>query len=163
MSKMETIIATVLLIIFGTSMHFVHHVPFFNHFLGYIFPVVESVMAHMKMVFYPMLLLGIYLAVSRRDIREIGAPVLASLAVMPLIILVFFAYWIFVRHELMALDIVIYISAMVLAIQLAKRWRVKPFVRNNWGLWIVVAILTILATGFLTYNAPDWIIFEDMG
>ena len=150
MSKKETIIATVLLIIFGTSMHFVHHVPFFNHFLGYIFPVVESVMAHMKMVFYPMLLLGIYLAVSRRDIREIGAPVLASLAVMPLIILVFF-------------DIVIYISAMVLAIQLAKRWRVKPFVRNNWGLWIVVAILTILATGFLTYNAPDWIIFEDMG
>lgn len=163
MSKKETIIATVLLIIFGTSMHFVHHVPFFNHFLGYIFPVVESVMAHMKMVFYPMLLLGIYLAVSRRDIREIGAPVLASLAVMPLIILVFFAYWIFVRHELMALDMVIYISAMVLAIQLAKRWRVKPFVRNNWGLWIVVAILTILATGFLTYNAPDWIIFEDMG
>lgn len=163
MSKKETIIATVLLIIFGTSMHFVHHVPFFNHFLGYIFPVVESVMAHMKMVFYPMLLLGIYLSLSRRDIREIGAPVLASLAVMPLIILVFFSYWIFVRHELMALDIVIYISAMVLAIQLAKRWRVKPFVRNNWGLWIVVAILTILATGFLTYNAPDWIIFEDMG
>lgn len=163
MSKKETIIATVLLIIFGTSMHFVHHVPFFNHFLGYIFPVVESVMAHMKMVFYPMLLLGIYLAVSRRDIHEIGAPVLASLAVMPLIILVFFSYWIFVRHELMALDMVIYISAMVLAVQLAKRWRVKPFVRNNWGLWIVVAILTILATGFLTYNAPDWIIFEDMG
>ena len=163
MSKKETIIATVLLILFGTSMHFVHHVPFFNHFLGYIFPVVESVMAHMKMVFYPMLLLGIYLAVSRRDIREIGAPVLASLAVMPLIILVFFSYWIFVRHELMALDMVIYISAMVLAIQLAKRWRVKPFVRNNWVLWIVVAILTILATGFLTYNAPDWIIFEDMG
>lgn len=163
MSKKETIIATILLIIFGTSMHFVHHVPFFNHFLGYIFPMVESVMAHMKMVFYPMLLLGIYLAVSRRDIREIGAPVLASLAVMPLIILVFFSYWIFVRHELMALDMVIYISAMVLAIQLAKRWRVKPFVRNNWGLWIVVAILTILATGFLTYNAPDWIIFEDMG
>ena len=163
MSKKETIIATILLIVFGTSMHFVHHVPFFNHFLGYIFPVVESVMAHMKMVFYPMLLLGIYLAVSRRDIRETGAPVLASLAVMPLIILVFFSYWIFVRHELMALDIVIYISAMVLAIQLAKRWRVKPFVRNNWVLWIVVAILTILATGFLTYNAPDWIIFEDMG
>ena len=163
MSKKETIIGTVLLILFGTSMHFVHHVPFFNHFLGYIFPVVESVMAHMKMVFYPMLLLGIYLAVSRRDIREIGAPVLASLAVMPLIILVFFSYWIFVRHELMALDMVIYISAMVLAIQLAKRWRVKPFVRNNWVLWIVVAILTILATGFLTYNAPDWIIFEDMG
>ena len=163
LSLKATIISEVVLIALGTGMHFVHHAPFFNHFLGYIFPVVESVMAHMKMVFYPMLMLGIYLAVSRRDIREIGAPVLASLAVMPLIILVFFSYWIFVRHELMALDMIIYISAMVLAVQLAKRWRVKPFVRNNWGLWIVVAILTILATGFLTYNAPDWIIFEDMG
>lgn len=47
MTRKETIIATILLIIFGTSMHFVHHVPFFNHFLGYIFPVTESVMAHM--------------------------------------------------------------------------------------------------------------------
>ena len=163
MSKKETIIAAVLLIILGTSMHFVHHVPFFNHFLGYIFPVVESVMAHMKMVFYPMLLLGIYLSVSRRDIREIGAPVLASLSVMPLIVVLFFSYWIFVRHELMALDIIIYITAMVLAILLARRWRVKPFIRDKWPLWIAVAILTIIATGALTYHAPDWIIFEDMG
>ena len=58
MSKRETITAIVLLTLIGTSMHFVHHVPFFNRFLGYIFPVKESVMAHMKMVFYPMLLWG---------------------------------------------------------------------------------------------------------
>ncbi len=43
MSRKETIVATVLLIIFGTGMHFVHHLPCFNHFLGYIFPVTESV------------------------------------------------------------------------------------------------------------------------
>ena len=120
MTKKETIIATILLIVFGTSMHFVHHVPFFNHFLGCIFPVTESVMAHMKMVFYPMLLLGIYLSLSRRDIREIGAPVLAGLAVMPLIVAVFFSYWIFVRHELMALDMLIYISAGPMGPALAR-------------------------------------------
>lgn len=37
-------------------------------------------MAHTKMVFYPSLLLSLYLVVSRRDIREIGAPVLGGLA-----------------------------------------------------------------------------------
>ena len=47
MSRKVTIIAIVLSVLIGTSMHFVHHVPFFNHFLGYIFPVKESVMAHM--------------------------------------------------------------------------------------------------------------------
>lgn len=163
MTKKETIIATVLLIVFGTSMHFVHHVPFFNHFLGCIFPVTESVMAHMKMVFYPMLLLGIYLSLSRHDIREIGAPVLAGLAVMPLIVAVFFSYWIFVRHELMALDMLIYISAMVLAVRWALCWREKPFIREKWPLWILVILLTAVATAVLTYHAPDWIVFEDMG
>ena len=120
MSRKETIIAVVLLAIIGTSMHFVHHVPFFNHFLGYIFPVKESVMAHMKMVSYPMLLLSLYLVFSRHDIREFGAPVLGGLAVMPGIILAFFSYWVFVRHELMAVDAVIYVAAMFGAVFLAR-------------------------------------------
>ena len=163
MSRKETIIATVLLILFGTSMHFVHHLPFFNHFLGYIFPVTESVMAHMKMIFYPMLLLSLYLVISRHDIKEIGAPILGGIAVMPVVIAVFFAYWVFVRHELMALDIVIYIASVVGAVLLAKRWSSCRFVREKWPLWIVVAVLVILATGYLTYHAPDWIVFADLG
>ncbi len=163
MTRKETIIATCLLIVFGTSMHFVHHVPFFNHFLGYIFPVKESVAAHMKMVFYPMLLLSLYLTVSRRDIREAGAPVLGGLAVMPLIVAAFFSYWVFVRHELMALDIAIYIASMVGAVHLAKRWRTSELVRRLWLLWIAVAVLGIIAIGVLTYHAPDWIIFADFG
>ena len=163
MTRKETIWATCLLILFGTSMHFVHHAPFFNHFLGYIFPVTESVMAHMKMIFYPMLLLSLYLVISRRNIRETGAPLLAGLAVMPLVIAVFFAYWVFVRHELLPLDIVIYVASIISAVLLAKRWRTKPFVQRNWPLWIVVAIIGIVVIGILTYHAPDWIVFADMG
>ena len=53
MSRKETVIAAILLVIIGTSMHFVHHLPCFNHFWGYIFPVKESVMAHAKMIIYP--------------------------------------------------------------------------------------------------------------
>ena len=113
MTRKETIIAIILLIIIGTSMHFVHHAPFFNHFLGYIFPVTESVMAHMKMVFYPMLLLSFFFILSRRDIREVGAPLLGGLAVIPLIIAAFFAYWIFVRHELMFLVIIIVLTGFL--------------------------------------------------
>ena len=144
-------------------MHFVHHAPFFNHFWGYIFPVTESVMAHMKMVFYPMLLLGIYLVITRRDIRQIGAPLLGGLAVMPMIVAAFFAYWVFVRHELLFLDIIIYIAAMVGAVLLAKRWSNNRFVQDNWPLWIVLTILIIFVIGYLTYHAPDWLIFRHLG
>ena len=162
MSRKETIIATCLVIIFGTSMHFVHHLPFFNHFLGYIFPVTESVMAHMKMYFYPMLLLALYLVIKHKDIREIGAPVLASLAVMVPVVAVFFSYWVFVRHELLPLDIVIYVAGMVLAVYLAARWRKSPFVRCMWPLWIAVIVITIVLIGVLTYHYPDWIVFREI-
>ena len=163
MTRKETIIAAILLIVFGTSMHFVHHVPFFNHFMGYFFPVAESVMAHMKMVFYPMLLLSLYLTISRRDIREIGAPVLGGLAVMPLIVAAFFSYWVFVHNELMLLDIVIYIASIVGAVYLANRWRTCAVVQRLWLLWIVLIVLAIIAIGVLTYHAPNWIIFADLG
>ena len=163
MSRKETIIAIALLIAFGTAMHFVHNAPWFNHFLGYIFPVTESVMAHMKMIFYPMLLLSIYMVIRHRNIKEVGAPLLGGLAVMPLIIAAFFAYWIFVRHELLPLDVVIYVAALTGAVLLAKRWRKCSFVRNWWPLWIVVIIVIIVLTGILSYNAPDWIIFADLG
>ena len=162
MSRKETVIVTFLLIIFGTSMHFVHHLPFFNHFWGYIFPVTESVMAHTKMVFYPMLLLGVWLAVSRRDIREIGAPLLAGLAVIPAMIALFFSYWIFVRHEILPVDIVIYTASMICAVLLARRWRECRIVRKNWPLWIILAAVGIFLTGYLTYHAPDWIVFAEI-
>ena len=144
-------------------MHFVHHVPFFNHFLGYIFPVSESVMAHMKMIFYPMLLLSIYLSVSRRDIKEFGAPILGGIAVMPIVVIAFFAYWVFVRHELLFLDVIIYVASMVLAVLLAKKWRGNSFVRNWWPLWVLVSIVVITLVAFLTYHAPDWLVFANLG
>ncbi|MBR5075558.1 MAG: hypothetical protein IKX28_00905 [Bacteroidales bacterium] len=162
MSRKETIWVTIILVLLGTSMHFVHHLPGFNHFWGYIFPVTESVMAHMKMIFFPMLLLAIYLAVTRRDIREFGAPILAGLAVMPAVIACFFAYWVFVRHELMALDIVIYVAAVVGAVLLARRWRKCESVRKYWPLWLALAVCCIILTGVLTYHAPDWIIFREI-
>ena len=163
MSRKETLIATVLLILFGTSMHFVHHFSFFNHFWGYIFPVQESVMAHMKMVLYPMLLLSLYLVISRRDIHEFGAPILAGLVVMPLIMVVFFSYWVFVHHELLALDIVIYVASIVCAVLLALRWRKSRFVRKFWPHWILVFIIVAFLVGYLTYHGPDWIIFANLG
>ena len=162
MSKKETAIAIILLILIGTGMHFVHHVPFFNRFLGYIFPVTESVMAHMKMVFYPMMLLSLFLMINRKDIREAGAPILGGLAVTPIIIGAFFAYWIFVRHEIMVVDIIIYVVAMVGAVHLAKVWRDSSFVRAWWPLWIALTAVIIVLTGFLTYHAPtDCILFAN--
>ena len=39
MKRLETIIVTCLVVLIGTGMHFVHHLPWFNHFWGYIFQI----------------------------------------------------------------------------------------------------------------------------
>ena len=82
---------------------------------------------------------------------------------MPLIVVAFFSYWVFVHYEILALDIVIYVAAIVGAVWLAMRWRKSQFVRKSWPLWILVFILAVLLTGYLTYHGPDWIIFANLG
>jgi len=36
-------------------------------------------------------------------------------------------------------------------------------VQRLWPLWIVLIVLAIIAIGVLTYHAPNWIIFADLG
>ena len=66
-------------------------------------------------------------------------------------------------HELLALDIVIYVASIVGAVWLALRWRKSRFVRKYWPLWILVSVLVALLTAYLTYHGPDWIVFANLG
>ena len=61
------------------------------------------------------------------------------------------------------LDIIINVAEMIGAVHLAKRWGKNRFVQDNWPLWIVLTVLVIFVIGYLTYNAPDWIIFRNLG
>ena len=63
----------------------------------------------------------------------------------------------------MAVDIVIYIAAVVSAVLLARRWRNSSFVRNHWPLWTVLFLIAVILAGYLTYHAPEWLIFVDLG
>ena len=63
----------------------------------------------------------------------------------------------------MAVDAVIYVAAMFGAVLLARKWRNSSFVREKWLFWIVLAVVIIVLTGFLTYHAPDWLVFADLG
>ena len=61
------------------------------------------------------------------------------------------------------MDVVIYFGSMVGAVLLARRWRDSQFVQKNWPLWLALIVVCIVLTGVLTYHAPDWIVFADLG
>lgn len=37
------------------------------------------------------------------------------------------------------------------------------FIREHWPWALVLIVIGIVLIGFLTYHAPDWIVFADLG
>lgn len=159
MKKTELIIVTVISIVLGTSMHFAHHLPFFNHFIGYIFPVNECVWEHMKMLFYPMLLTAIYSCVRQKDVHAFGGMIASNLICIPTQIALFYVYWIFTRHAITIVDVIAYLVVMVFGYALGNKLSSKNWIKAHWLLFIIIAVLMILLLGFLTYHAPEWNMF----
>lgn len=160
MKRKEFIIVSIVMLVLGTSMHFAHHLPFFNHFLGYIFPVNESVWEHMKMIFYPALLTALYLLITRKDAGQISGPIAAGMAGLPFAQALFYGYWIFTGHSLLWLDIVCYVIEIIFVMWLGKKLNECGCVKKLWPLFAVLAVEMIIMLGYLTYHAPDMILFE---
>lgn len=159
MKKIELAVVTALVITFGTLMHFVHELPFFNHFLGYIFPTNECVWEHMKMVVWPLLLASTYLCVRKKSIKHFGGLVLTSLLSIPAQIGLFYIYWPFTHHSVLIFDIILYTGVMIAATILGVKWSENKNIQKTWGLWVAVAAVEIVVLGYLTYYPLDMIFF----
>ena len=155
----ETLILSIVLIALGTSMHFVHELPFFNKFLGNIFPVNESVWEHMKMDFYPLLLAAIYLCIRKKDIHPFGGMILAGICAIPVQIILFYCYWPLSGRPILIIDIISYIFVLALAIRTGNIWSLSPSIRKTWPLWIAAAAIVIVALAHLTWHPLDNPIF----
>lgn len=160
MQRKEFIFVSLIMLVLGTSMHFVHHLPFFNHFMGYIFPVNESVWEHMKMIFYPALLTAVYLFISRKDAGLISGPIAAGILGLPFAQMLFYSYWIFTGHSLLALDIICYIIEIAAVMWVGKWLNQRGCLRKYWPLFAVLAAGMLVLLGFLTYHVPDMIFFD---
>lgn len=162
MQKKEIYISALCTLALGIGMHFVHHVPFFTHAMGYVFPFYESVWEHMKLFWFPMLLLSAYMAFRERNIGVIGGYIAATLIAVPVTAFSFFSYWSVVGHDVPPVDIVIFTIVMLATIQLGHHWSKKSALQRLWPLWIVVAVAMCVWFAYCAYNAPDFILFREL-
>lgn len=151
------------LTILGTAMHFVHHLPWSEsawHIAGYIFPINECCWEHMKMVFYPLLLLSIGISLKNHDWKCFAGPILAATLTIPTQIMLFYSYQIFVGHSVLPADIAIYWLTIFIATWYGVQWGHNEYLRRHWKIGIVVAIVWILGLAILTYHHPDMFLFD---
>ena len=182
-ATLHYIVLSLIIGLAGTAMHFAHHVEvsdpvrdFFCHF----FPIGETCWEHMKMIFFPMLLLAVIMCIKERhrDIKTsrlqdgakprglafalgaIGGPVLAATITIPLAIGLYFLCHIIAPEAELIVDVIVYWAEMFFAVWLALKLNKCDSIRRLWPLWITVAVLWVVAFWVLTCHHPGWDLFR---
>lgn len=156
------IIATVVL---GTIWHFVYQISGDNLAVGLVAPVNESVWEHLKIVFTPLLIVGIVqYIVNKKDRNSYWTGLLAGMVTAMLI--VFFGFYLYssLLGENLLIDIGLYISSIIVAIYVAAfvRSRLKTTKVVD-GISIIIIVVVGLALVYLTIAPPKFAPFIENG
>ena len=158
------IVTITVVILVGTAMHFVTtYIPNQTvvNILGVIFPVNETSWEHIKMIWYPMLVAGIVLALKYKDKKYFGAFVVGGLFSICLTIAGFAFTQSFTIVSKLFIDIPLFIICLVaggiMAFRLAKNEAMDKY-------FILFIVLTTLVTALiitLTYVHGEGFLFQD--
>lgn len=141
----------------GVLLHFLYN--WFPHPLTALFsPVRESLWEHLKIMFWPLLLAGLFLGGK----RALTPWLFSLLTVCGLTLLLGWLYNVVLEGELDAVNIVLYAVLMLLGFYLPRiLWPL-----SEWpGVGAACAILTVLLAALMvvfTFAPPDNILFADL-
>ena len=152
------------MIIFGTGMHFViENIPNKSvaGVLGLVFPVNETSWEHMKMIWYPFLVTGIFLTTKYKNRGYYGTFVLCGLGTMMIQLGAFAFYQSFVGTSMLLIDICIYICSMLFGSLDAFAIEKDEFFSKTWIVWIIISLIITSVIIYLTFNPGYGYIFLD--
>ena len=162
--KMQVII-TVISIILGTILHFTYNLSGENNFIGSFSAVNESVWEHLKLAFFPMLILGIieYFFVKNISNNYIEAKTIGIFLAICFIIIAFFTYTGILGVDILILDILIFIISIILGETISYKLMKREKESNNKTKVLAGIILIFLLFSFIicTFNPPKVNLFRD--
>lgn len=145
----------------GFLLHFTYENSGKSFLVSIISAVNESTWEHLKLLFFPMLLLTIYQIFHEKwNTALIPGNLLATLAGMAFIIIAFYTCLGVIGHNVDVLNIIIYLLAVLLTLWLSWRLREIYHVFHPVPACILAAILIILFAVF-TYYPPSIGLFYD--
>lgn len=162
--KMQIIVIIVCLIL-GALLHFTYQWSGENLLVASLSAVNESVWEHLKLVFYPMLIMAIieYPFVRQIVNNYIEAKIIGIFVAMSFMLVSFFTYTGILGTNFAIINILIFIISIILG-----EWIVyKLMNRNNESTTITKVLASIITVFFLicfivfTYNTPEVNLFRD--
>lgn len=144
-------------LVLGVLLHFLHDwLP--GPVTALISPVRESLWEHLKILFIPLLLAGLFLG----GAREAAPWLAANLLVCAATLLISWVYHVALGEEALIFDLVLY-AAMMLAGFLLPRvlWPLSGWPGVGAACAILTVLLAVLLTVF-TWTPPDSVLFADL-
>ena len=165
MKRIKPYILTGILLVsvLGTFLHFAYNLSGNNLLVGLFTPVNESVWEHTKLIFFPMLLYGLYMnkKLKRTYPRIYASAILGAFAGVLFIIIAFYTYSGIIGYHLAFADISIFYISVITAFYVTYK---KALSRNraqaNWILFILCIVMIALYIVFSIYP-PDIPLFAN--
>ena len=167
MKKIKTaqIIVIILSLIIGTILHFTYELSGENNFVASFSAVNESTWEHLKLVFFPMLILGIieYFVVKKESNNYIEAKTIGIFTAICFIIVFFYTYTGILGTNFFVIDILIFILSIIIGEYVAYRLMTIENQSTTLSKVLSIGILIFLLLCFIifTYNQPKVNLFKD--
>lgn len=150
-------------ILLGVLWHYIYDWSNGNQFVGMFFPKNESTWEHLKLLFYPVLIISIleYILKRRRD----GFIVSRTYGVfygMAIIVILFYTYMGVVGIEYAPINIIIYIIGVFAAYGMSEKYyeRRSSTFRSREIITILLILLMVIAFAVFSFYTPDINIFR---
>lgn len=163
--KTVQIVVIILAIVFGTLLHFTYEWSGENRIVGLFSATNESVWEHLKLVFYPMLILAIveYFVVKKEANNYIEAKSLGTFLAIAFIIVFYYTYTGIIGKNFFIIDILTFIISIILGEWVSYKLMIRKSESITLSKILSSAIIFYFLISFIlfTYNPPNINLFKD--
>ena len=163
--KTVQIVVIILAIVFGTLLHFTYEWSGENRIVGLFSATNESVWEHLKLVFYPMLILAIveYFVVKKEANNYIEAKSLGIFLAIAFIIVFYYTYTGIIGKTFFIIDILTFIISIILGEWVSYKLMIRKSESTTLSKILSSAIIFYFLISFIlfTYNPPNLNLFKD--
>jgi len=157
------LVGMVFIIILGTLLHFTFEWSGFQEIVGMFSAVNESVWEHLKIAYMPSILFAIfeYCYLYKRTNNFFFAKALGIYTIMVIIPVIFYAYTIFIEHNLI-IDVLSFMFAIIIGQLVSYKMLTFKKLSKNLKLISIVALIILgLAFVVFTFYPPQIQLFQD--
>lgn len=159
------IIVTIVSIILGILLHFAYEWSNLNKFVAVFSAVNESTWEHLKLAFYPMIIVGIIQAffIYKESNNYLEAKAVGIFTAISLIVIFFYAYTGIIGTNYAIINILIFVVSVIVGEYIAYRMMISKNESSFLSKLLSIIILIYLLVCFIifTYNTPRINFFKD--